>query len=283
MIKIGGTILKNPICVAASPHIESADLDGVGAIFTKTITMEPREGNSGQIHVDLGGSMINRVGLANEGLRVFVRKGIYQLRKNKVPIFVSIHATNVIDVRDMAAVLALECGELLAGIELNLSCPNIQDTQDNVLPDKMVAQILVAACVEGAEGIPVLVKLPPWPDRIAGIAEGAVQAGACALSATNTIKALTIIKGQQFLGGLSGEALKPISLRCVYEIMLRDLGVPIIGVGGIETLEDIGDYFQVGARAIQIGTAEMRNPGTAKRLAIEWKVLYDEYNSGGTW
>ena len=271
-IVIGSTTLRNPICVAASPHMASNDLQGVGAIFTKTITMNPREGNSGEIHQDVGSSMINRVGLANEGLRAFVRKGVYELKKNGVPVFVSIHADSIEEVKEMTAILSFECGEHIAGIELNLSCPNVyQHTLDNY-----IAKLYVKEAVEGADGVPILVKLPPWPDHIVSIARGAIDYGACALTATNTIKALNVNReswlSKPFLGGLSGEYLKPVSLRCVYELT-QNFKVPVIGVGGIETFEDAIDYMQVGAKAVQIGTAEMRNPGTAKRIAEQYREL----------
>lgn len=272
-ISIGSTKLRNPVCVAASPHVASDDLSGIGAIFTKTITMNPREGNSGEIAQDIGlSSMINRVGLANEGLRSFVRKGIYELKKNGVPVFVSIHADSLEEVKEMTAILSFECGEHIAGIELNLSCPNIyQYTLDNY-----IAKLYVKEAVEGADGVPILVKLPPWPDHIVSIARGAIDYGACALTATNTIKALTVDRGnwmaKPFLGGLSGEHLKPISLRCVYELA-QTFKVPIIGVGGIETYDDVLDYIKVGASAVQIGTAEMKKPGTAKAIAR----IHDSY------
>ena len=271
-IIIGSTILRNPICVAASPHMASSDLQGVGAIFTKTITMNPRQGNAGEITRDVGNSLINRVGLSNDGLRVFLRKGIYDLRKNNVPIFVSIHADTLEEVKEMCAIISFECGELVAGIELNLSCPNI----NGQVLDNYIAKLFVKEAIDGADGIPILVKLPPWPDHIVSIARGAVDYGACAISATNTLKALDVDRkswlSEPFLGGLSGEYLKPVSLRCVYELA-QNIKVPIIGVGGIETFDDALDYLQIGATAVQVGTAEMRNPGIAKRIAEESMTL----------
>lgn len=279
-IFIGTTRLTNPICVAASPHIESENLSGVGAIFTKTITLNPMEGNSGQVDMllDDSVSMLNRVGLRNEGLRVFVKKGIHELRKNGVPVFVSIYGDTVEEIRELVAVLVFECGELISGIELNLSCPNVGSVP---LPlDGYTTKLFVGEAVKYAEGIPVIAKLPPWPDHILPIARGAIEYGAAALSAVNTIKGLSFVDSKPFIGGMSGEALKPIALRCVYELA-NEFNVPIIGVGGVRTLSDVSDFFNVGARAVQVGTAEMLNPGTARELAALWQKEFDAWNTGG--
>jgi dihydroorotate dehydrogenase (NAD+) catalytic subunit len=273
-MKLGAITLKNAVCLAAAPW----DLDGegyeqLGAIFTKTVTMEPRAGLPGDdgILQVADQTLLNRTDLRTEGAELLVQEHLPRLRRFGVPVFVSVTAPGVPGFRKIARYLQQEAGDQLAGLEVYITVPPGGAGAD--VTARFVREATEAVRNELRDEAAVIVKLPPWPDHIRGLALGAQEGGATALAATNTLKVLhlpTDRAAAPLVGGLSGEALRPLALRCVWELAQdENLTLPIFGTGGIFTLRDVQDYLRVGAQAVQVASGEWLSPGLAARLAVE--------------
>jgi dihydroorotate dehydrogenase (NAD+) catalytic subunit len=229
---------------------------GVGAVVTKSIGREPRLGYKSPNIVAVEGGMINSMGLPNPGVAEFMKELDRALGMLKVSIIVSIYGSSPEDYVDVAA----QIGERrIAAVELNVSCPHVKEVGVEI---GQRAEILyeVVKGVKATVNVPVLVKLTPNVSSIATLAKAAEEAGADGLTAINTVRAMAInvetgrpILGGRF-GGLSGPVIKPIALRCVYEIF-EAVKIPIIGCGGITAWEDAVEFLMAGASALQIGTA----------------------------
>jgi dihydroorotate dehydrogenase (NAD+) catalytic subunit len=229
---------------------------GVGAVVTKSIGREPRLGYKSPNIVAVEGGMINSMGLPNPGVAEFMKDLDRALGMLKVSIIVSIYGSSPEDYVDVAA----QIGERrIAAVELNVSCPHVKEVGVEI---GQRAEILyeVVKGVKATVNVPVLVKLTPNVSSIATLAKAAEEAGADGLTAINTVRAMAInvetgrpILGGRF-GGLSGPVIKPIALRCVYEIF-EAVKIPIIGCGGITAWEDAVEFLMAGASALQIGTA----------------------------
>jgi dihydroorotate dehydrogenase (NAD+) catalytic subunit len=253
---------KNPICLAACSLSDMGSAPYVGAIFIKSITQNPRAGNEGKIVESVRGGVINRAGLPNSGLRAFCRRDIYeykQYRDNGVKIIPSIYAETYQEMFELATVMHYEIGHLIDGIEINASCPNATQGPINGV---------ISAIKEVIRETPLIVKLAPDIYRVGEQALLAKLEGADAITLTNSAPSATIVDRQVFCGGLSGEALKPISLRCVYEVR-KVVDLPIFACGGIDHIDDVIDYQIAGATYFQVGSAEMLSPGVAKTI-VEW-------------
>ena len=273
-MKLGAITLQNPVCLATAPW----DLDGpgyehLGAIFTKTVTMEPRAGRPGDDGVlqVADHTLLNRTDMRTEGAEGLAQEHLPRLRRFGVPVFVSITAPGVPGFRKIARYLQREVGEQLAGLEVYITAPH-----SGVGPDvtaRFVREATEAVRTELRDDAAVIVKLPPWPDHIRGLALGAQEGGATALAATNTLKVLHLPADRRaapLVGGLSGEALRPLALRCVWELANDEkLQLPLFGTGGIFTLRDVQDYLRVGAQAVQVASGEWLSPGLTARLAAE--------------
>ncbi len=273
-MKLGAITLQNAVCLAAAPwELDGAGYEQLGAIFTKTVTMEPRPGLPGDegILQVADQTLLNRTDLHIEGAELLVHEHLPRLRRFGVPVFVSVTAPGVPGFRKIARYLQREVGGQLAGLEVYITVP----------PGGAGAEVTARFVREATEAVrnelhdhaAVIVKLPPWPDHIRGLALGAQEGGATALAATNTLKVLhlpTAPNAAPLVGGLSGEALRPLALRCVWELAHDEqLTLPIFGTGGIFTLRDVQDYLRVGAQAVQVASGEWLSPGLTARLASE--------------
>ena len=273
-MKLGAITLQNSVCLATAPwELDGVGYEQLGAIFTKTVTMEPRPGlpgGDGILQV-ADQTLLNRTDLRTEGAEGLVQEHLPRLRRFGVPVFVSITAPGVPGFRKIARYLQREVGEQLAGVEVYITVP--PGGAGAEVTARFVREVTEAVRNELRDEAAVIVKLPPWPDHIRGLALGAQEGGATALAATNTLKVLhlpTDRAAAPLVGGLSGEALRPLAQRCVWELAHDEqLTLPIFGTGGIFTLRDVQDYLRVGAHAVQVASGEWLSPGLAARLAAE--------------
>lgn len=258
--------LRNPIVLASGISGSSAALlkraaeAGAGAVTAKSCGPEPRPGHPNPIALDWGGGLINAVGLSNpgaeEGARVLA-KARAMLEPLGVPLIASIFAGSVAGFARVARTVAAAQPHL---IEVNISCPNVNDEFGTPFAGTCQDAAAVTAAVKGAVDIPITVKLAPNVPDIGRIALAVVEAGADAITAINTMPGMIISAeaGRPVLsnrvGGISGPALKPIALRCVYEIT-RTVSVPLIGTGGVITGRDAAEMLMAGATAIGVGSA----------------------------
>ena len=273
-MKLGAITLQNAVCLATAPwDLTGEGYEQLGAIFTKTVTMEPRPGLPGDdgILQVADQTLLNRTDLRTEGAELLVQEHLPRLRRFGVPVFVSITAPGVPGFRKIARYLQREAGEQFAGVEVYITVPPGGAGAD--VTARFVREATEAVRNELHDDAAVIVKLPPWPDHIRGLALGAQEGGATALAATNTLKVLhlpTDRRAAPLVGGLSGEALRPLALRCVWELANDEtLTLPIFGTGGIFTLRDVEDYLRVGAQAVQVASGEWLSPGLSARLAAE--------------
>jgi dihydroorotate dehydrogenase (NAD+) catalytic subunit len=258
-----------------SPRQDSP-YDGLGAVVTKTVTPEPRSGNPMPRLCELPTGAINSIGLENVGYQAFLTDVLPQLEELGVPTVVSLAATRPSEFGEMAAALQRAASGFVHwhGVEINLSCPNVAEGGHDFGRDPE----MVAMCVEAARReLPdraLLAKLTPNVADLAVLATAAGAAGADAVSAINTVIGLEVdlATGQPVLprryGGYSGPGVLPIALAKVDEIVQKT-GVPVVGVGGIATAEDALKFFALGAVAVQVGTAQMRDPFTAADIAAD--------------
>jgi dihydroorotate dehydrogenase (NAD+) catalytic subunit len=245
---------------------------GAGAIVTKSVGLGPRSGYPNPTVVQAEAGFINALGLPNPGIAEFAEKISYTKAILQVPLIVSVYGYTA---EEYAAVAekAVEAGA--DAVELNVSCPHVRDTGHEIgHHPKTLAEVVEK--VKASVRKPVIVKLSPNVTHITEIAKTAVNAGADALTAVNTVKAMAIDVETQtpvlsnVKGGLSGPALKPIALRCVYDIFEEDLKVPIFGCGGIVTWQDAVEFMLAGASAVQIGTG----------VALKEPRLFRDVNKG---
>ena len=254
----------------------SSPYQGIGAVVTKTVTPQARTGNPMPRLVETGEGALNSIGLENVGFEEFLEKTLPALEEKGVPTVVSLAATRPDEFGDMVSRLHQAAMGFAHwhGVELNLSCPNVAEGGHDFGRDPET----VSACVRVARKcLPdraLLAKLTPNITDISALATAAASAGADAVSAINTVVGLEVDlkSGRPVLprrfGGYSGPAIRPIALAKVDEIVTR-AKVPVVGVGGIEDYRDALKFFALGAVAVQVGTAQMRDPFAAARIAKE--------------
>lgn len=282
-VDLAGLRLRNPVILAAGTAgyldemAEVLDLSRVGALVTKSITPEPREGNPTWRVVETRAGMLNAVGLANIGLEAFVEQVGPRLRE--VPTAV-IGSAAGFSVEDYTAVVT-EMGKLapLAAVELNVSCPNVHKGCE-FGSDPAALRELVAAVRPVLRGKPLFVKLSPVPvgtegHTMADIARAAIAGGAQALCIANTIPAMAIDPATRrprlanTTGGLSGPAVHPVAVKLVHDVYraaAREAGIPIVGIGGVLTWEDAAEFILAGAAAVEMGTALFIDPKSPERV-----------------
>ena len=273
---IGSLRLKNPTLLASGIMDEDAGSiqrmidSGAGAIVTKSIGMQPREGYANPTILELEFGLLNAMGLPNPGIDQYGNE-MKQLQKSKTPIIGSIYAT---DTQEFVILASKMKQYGAAGVELNVSCPHAKCYGLEVGCDTTLLQTIVSS-IKHQVRIPVFVKLSPNVMNIVEIAQAAEKGKADAIVAINTVKGMKIdletthpILANK-IGGYSGKAIKPIGIRCVYEIA-QSINIPVIGVGGITTGEDAIEYFMAGASAVQIGSAVYyRGPDVFKQVCKE--------------
>jgi dihydroorotate dehydrogenase (NAD+) catalytic subunit len=266
-VQLGRLRLDNPVSVAsgtfgyAREMAGLVDLSRLGGILPKTITQLPRAGNPPPRTVETSAGMLNSIGLDNDGVEAFVADQLPYLASLGPAIIVSIAGKSREEFVDLAARLDGEPG--IAALELNISCPNVSGGVDFGTDPALCEQVV--AGVRQACALPVLAKLTPNVTDVRGIAKAAEAGGADAVSLINTCLGMAVdwrrrrpILGN-VLGGLSGPAIKPIALRSVYQVA-SSVGVPIMGIGGIATIDDVMEFLVAGATAVQIGTANFYHP-----------------------
>ncbi len=271
-VKIGKIKLKNPVMVASGTfgcgeeYAQFFDINRLGALVTKTITLEPREGNPSPRTVETPSGMLNAIGLENPGVEKFIEEKISFLRKLRIPVIVSIAGVEVEEYVALAGRLSKI--EEISGLELNISCPNVKGKI--FAQDEKITFNLVKA-VKKATDVTIITKLSPNVTDITGIARAAEDAGSDAVSLVNTFLGMAIdVKTKRpklgvVAGGLSGPAIKPIALRMVWEVAKR-VSIPVIGMGGIMTTDDALEFLIAGAKAVAVGTANFVNPAAALEI-----------------
>jgi dihydroorotate dehydrogenase (NAD+) catalytic subunit len=275
-----GIELRNPIIAASGTFgygVEFADivsLNSLGAIVTKGLSIEPMLGNQSPRMIETAAGMLNAIGLQNVGVRAFVEEKLPALRHlTNTPIITNIFGSSVEDY--LAVINVLNDAEGIAAYELNVSCPNTKHGGMVFGNDPHLLEEIVAR-TKPAAARPLIVKLSPNVTSIAHMAHVAAEAGAEALSVANTFIAMAIDsvsrtpRLRNVTGGLSGPAIKPISLRMVYDAA-RAVKVPILGIGGIVAGSDVVEYLLAGATAVQVGTANYADPRATENILKQLK------------
>jgi len=270
-----GLSLKNPIIAASGTFaygVEFEDivpLDKLGAIVVKGLSRESMPGNPPPRLFETAAGMLNAIGLQNIGARAFIEEKLPQLRKKKAAVIIA----NVFGYtrEDYEAVIRiLNESDGIAAYELNVSCPNVKRGGISIGSDPVLLQEVVAAA-KNAANRPLIVKLSPNVTSIPAMARAAQDAGADAISLVNTFLAMAIDpetrrpRISNITAGLSGPAIKPIALRMVYEAA-HAVDIPVIGMGGITTPEDVVEFMLAGAAAVEVGTASFWDPCATEKI-----------------
>jgi len=274
-VRIGSITLSRPVVLASGTfgygeeYLNLLDYSKIGGIVTKGLSLEPREGNPPPRIVETAAGMLNSVGLQNPGVEAFLSDKLPFFREKGIPCIVNVAGSSVEENVEIARILDVE--EDVAGIELNVSCPNVK--RGGMAFGKNVSLLKeVVSEVRKATGKTLITKLSPNVTDIVEMAAAAVESGSDALSLINTLVGMAIdieekkpILGET-TGGLSGPAIKPIALRMVWEVC-RSVEVPVIGMGGITTPSDAVEFIIAGATAIAVGTATFYHPDAAATIS----------------
>ncbi|MEA3489596.1 MAG: dihydroorotate dehydrogenase [Candidatus Omnitrophota bacterium] len=280
-IKIGKITFKNPVWVASGTFgygkefEDFLDLGSVGAVITKTLTLNAREGNPPPRIVETPSGLLNSIGLENQGIDHFIREYWPFLKKIGTKVIISITGTGREEF--------VRCAERIAGeirpdaVEINLSCPNVthRGTRFRLMAQDPVTTGKVITAVRKRIGCPVIAKLTPDVTDITVVARAAESAGADAVSLVNTYPAMAVDAEEMrpvlgnMTGGLSGPAIKPMALKAVWDVY-NSVKVPVIGIGGVMTGKDCAEFVLCGARAVQVGTANLADPVAYARILDEF-------------
>lgn len=273
-VKLGALSLANPVIAASGtfgyglefePFV---DLNRLGGFCTKGLSLQPRRGNPVPRIIETASGMLNSIGLENVGFEVFRNEKLPHLQSFQTRIIVNFFGNTVAEYAGMAR--ALSALERVDALEMNISCPNVEEggVQFSSHPD-IVEQVVSAARKETRQFL--IVKLSPNVTDIVPIAQAAERGGADALSVSNTFIGMVLdpVTGKPYLanvtGGLSGPAIKPLALNLVAQVV-PEVEVPVIGVGGIATAQDAVEFLQAGASAIQVGTANFFDPRVTMKI-----------------
>jgi len=261
--------LKNPLMTASgtfgygAEYAAFTDLNSLGALIVKGLSLKPRSGNPPPRIMETAAGMLNAIGLENVGVEAFIAEKLPFLRDFDVPVIANIFGETVEEYQQVAELLNGARG--VCALELNISCPNVKKGGVAFGADPVLAAE-VTAKVKAVSSLPLIVKLTPNVTDIALMAQSVEAAGADVLSLINTITGMSVDAERRIphlknvTGGLSGPAIKPIALRMVWQVVQK-VSIPVIGIGGIATASDVLEFLIVGARAVQIGTANFVNPG----------------------
>ncbi len=268
VVNVSGIRMKNPVTTASGTfgfgqeYALYIDLSRLGAIVVKGTTLEPRAGNPTPRLAETPAGILNSIGLQNPGVDGFIAEALPYLTGYDLPVIVNIAGDTVEDYARLAGKLDQLPG--VAGLEVNISCPNVKKGGMLFGSDPAMAAEVTRA-VKGNTSKTVIVKLSPNVTSIVAVAEKVAEAGADALSMINTLLGMAIdIKKRRpllgnIMGGLSGPAVKPVAVRAVWQVY-REIDLPIIGMGGITTAEDAIEFILAGATAVAVGTANFINP-----------------------
>lgn len=283
-VNIGGFRMKNPVMTASgtfgygSEYSDFVDLNRLGGVGVKCITLEPRKGNAPPRIYETPSGMLNTIGLQNVGIEAFLEEKLPYLRGFDVSVLVNLSGNAEGEYVQMCRLIDKADG--VHGIELNVSCPNIDKGGMAFGVHAKSLETLIAKCKE-ASSLPLIVKLTPNVTDIAKMAEACEQAGADGLSLINTLLGMSIDVSTRrprlarVVGGLSGPAVKPIALRMVWEVS-RAVSLPIIGMGGIVNAEDALEFILAGASAVAVGTANFTNPRASVEIVEEVESHFRE-------
>lgn len=277
-VNLNDFVLKNPIMTAsgtygyANEYSEFIDVSTLGAIVTKAISLYPRAGNKHLRITETKSGMINSIGLENVGIDKFLEDKIPELEKANITYVMNVAGSTI----DEYVQVAKKCNDNnIKAIELNVSCPNVKSGCLEFGTDENSLYELVSAVRAVYNGF-LIVKLTPNVTSIEKLGVAAEKAGANAVSAINTLKGTSIkiemingkFKKTVVQGGYSGIGIKPVAINAVSRLS-KVVSIPIIGIGGIETLDDVLEFFAAGAEAVQVGTANFTHPETAEKLVKE--------------
>lgn len=284
-VSIGKLQLANPVMTASGTFgygqefASLVELDRLGAIIVKGISLEPRPGNKPPRIIETACGMLNAIGLENVGVERFISEKLPYLQKLSTPVIVNILGDSIEDYAALAE--RLNGIEGIAAIEVNISCPNVKKGGVAFGTDPVMAGSVTSA-VKRATSLPVIVKLSPNVTDVTLIARAVEDSGADAVSLINTLLGMAIDitsrkpKLANIVGGLSGPAIKPVALRMVWQTA-QAVKVPIIGIGGIGTTKDALEFLMAGASAVQVGTANFYQPDAATQIVAGLgQFVYDQ-------
>ncbi|NDY58209.1 dihydroorotate dehydrogenase [Desulfovibrio sulfodismutans] len=283
-VDLAGLALKNPVITASGTFgyglefSRYGDLKTLGGICVKGLSLAPRQGNPMPRVAETPCGMLNAIGLQNCGVETFVRDKLPFLPWRDTAVIANLYACEAEEFAELAGVLAAEEG--VAALEVNISCPNVKAGGILFGQDPAMAARVTEAVKKRAGVKPVMVKLSPNVTDIAAVARAVEAAGADILSLVNTLSGMSVDvfsrrpRLANVIGGLSGPAIKPVALRCVWQVC-RAVGIPVIGMGGISSAEDALEFILVGAHAVQVGTANFLRPDFAFRLVEELPPLLE--------
>ena len=286
-ISIGKIFFENPIWVASGTFgygtevPELVDVNRLGAIVTKSITRQPREGNPPPRIVETDSGMINSIGLANIGVERYIKEKLPIYDNLSTKIIMNIAGT---DIQEYIEILEMteSVSSVITGYEINISCPNIKKGGMEFGVDQEMTAKLTEELRKRTERL-IIMKLSPNVSDITSIGKAAQDAGADAVSAINTVIGMSInaSSGKSDIyttyGGLSGPAIKPVGIAAVHKLYNK-LTIPIIGMGGIVSSEDVVEYILAGSTAVQVGTANYRNPGIGEDIIDTFSQFIDQSN-----
>lgn len=286
-VTIGKTTFNNPIFVASgtfgygTENPELVDVSNLGAIVTKSITLNPREGNPPPRIVETPSGMINSIGLANIGVDKYVSDMLPVYEEIGSPIIMNIAGSSMDEyIEVMEKVEAVSSN--IVGYEINISCPNVQEGGMEFGVDCDMTEKLTKKLRTHTDRL-LIMKLSPNVTDISAIAKSSENGGADAVSAINTVVGMSIDHQTRksniytTYGGLSGPAIKPVGLACVHKVF-NAVDIPIIGIGGIVCSDDVLEYILAGSAAVQVGTANYRDPGIAEKILNDLNSYLDEQN-----
>ena len=287
--EICGIRMKNPVMVASGTfgfgkeYSDLVDLNMLGAIVTKGTSLEPWQGNPPDRIAETPAGMLNAIGLQNDGLDSLIAEKLPWLRQFDMPVIVNIVGKTIDEYAEVAR--RLDGVEGVAGLEINISCPNVKEGGIAFGTDCEMTAMVVTA-VRKATTLPIIPKLSPNVTDIVLMARSCVEAGADAISLINTLLGTSIdaetrtFRLANITGGLSGPAIKPVALRMVWQVA-QEVDVPVIGIGGIMTAEDAIEFLLAGADAVQVGTANFVNPNAAIEIAEGIDSYLEGHSIGG--
>lgn len=284
-VQLPGLTLKNPVMPASGcfgfgkEYSEFYDLNTLGAIIVKAATGEARYGNPTPRVAETSSGMLNAIGLQNPGVEKIITDELPFLRSFDTPVIANVAGSTVDEYVHVAT--TLNKSQDIAALELNISCPNVKEGGVQFGTNPELAKE-VTYKVKEASNFPVYVKLSPNVSNITTMAKAVVDVGADGLSMINTLTGMQInLKKRAPIianktGGLSGPAIKPIAIRMIYEVR-QALDVPIIGMGGITTAEDVVEFLLAGANAVAVGTANFQNPYACPEIIEQLPQVLSEY------
>jgi dihydroorotate dehydrogenase (NAD+) catalytic subunit len=274
-VEVAGIKMRNPVMTASgtfgygAEFADYLDLESIGAMITKGLSLRPKAGNPTPRIVETPGGMLNAIGLQNVGVDAFIAQKLPYLSKVATPVIVNLYGNTLEEYGEVAARLDGLPG--VAGIEVNISCPNVKQGGIVFGTDPAAAQEVVRL-VKRNTNKPMIVKLSPNVTDVVLMARACADAGADALSLINTLTGMAIDLDRRrpvlanITGGLSGPAIKPVALRMVWQVA-KCVQIPIIGIGGIMNARDALEFILAGASAVQVGTASFLDPSAAQTIA----------------